>query len=1081
MTSEWSVECTFLLGLSMPESTPRTVQPRDYDGKPVAMISSTTVDLPEHRHEAKEVCLRAGFFPLMMDHGSAEWDSDAIKYSLAKVDAAHVYIGIFAYRYGYIPKCPTRNPKNLSITELEYRHAQKRGIPILSFIAHEDHVFKPSQIDKEAVKIEKLDTLKAEINGSTIRGLFKDKEELRSLILQSLMELKLQPKSQQPKPARDEPEADKPYVLLPVPPTLYAVPNYILTSKFIGRSKELAEFDDWAKSKDPILVVDGIGGLGKSAVTWEWTTNHAPQVIANFAGCIWWSFYEKGTSMVTFIRHALAYVTRQDPDSDKLLRETSHLERGAQLLAELKRKPYLLVLDGFERVLTAYNQFDAGHIPDDLVDDKLRDCINPKDGDLLQQLLGCSPSKILISTRLFPSILQDRGSKNPAAGVIHHKLNGLKEADALELMKHAGITGDEKAMLAFANEFGRHSLVLKVVCGLIAEYRKKPYDFDMWRADPNYGGSLKLTDLDIKQKYTHILHFALKGLDEKTKTLLGRIAIISEGVDYQTLSVLNPFLPPQLEEVEPPDDPFDSYTWRKLTRKAKKAKTLEEKAKIAKQSADYKAESEPEYAKAKSAYEEYLRAVEAYPKSSEYRQGLAKFDAALKELEDRGLVQWDRRTNTYEMHPVVRGHAKDALNHQDKVDTFGKVRNHFESLPPDSLDTATELSHVSKSLEIYWCFVRAGQLDAAARFYQGELSNTLYFNVGAYLTIEQMLRPLFGGDTTGLPKLKSKSDQSDILNDWAIALGEQGRYQEALDAYARKIVLNLDERHWDNAATGLSNLSISYSSINRRAERAATVQLARELAEVAEDNSGLTGMIVDQMIDAINQGRFADAETLDAEFRQRKQPHIAVYRPGDAEYWRCKSQFFQGQLTAAEWQDGYDLATRHRNVNKQYAFLFLKAEWLLTQGSASAAESLEAIDQALVITNRIGSPKPWYHDLRAWSLALLNRHADARQELQKGSQGLEAAETQRILGDLPQARKCALNAYKWAWGEGPPYIEWYYLQRSKQLLTELGEPIPDLPPFDPSKVPPIPHEERIRAAIAELKAERDKKRKPSEA
>jgi tetratricopeptide (TPR) repeat protein len=1020
----------------MPEPTkiiPLKDQLLEADSKPVAMISSTTVDLPEHRHEAKEVCLRAGFFPLMMDHGSAEWDSDAIKYSLAKVDAAHVYIGIFAYRYGYIPKCPTRNPKNLSITELEYRHAQQRGIPILSFIAHEDHVFKPSQIDKEAAKIEKLDTLKAEINGSTIRGLFKDKEELRSLILQSLMELKLQPKSQQPKPTKDEPEADTPHVLLPVPPTLYAVPNYILTSKFIGRSKELAEFDDWAKSKDPILVVDGIGGLGKSAVTWEWTTNHAAKVIAKFAGCIWWSFYEKGTSMVAFIRHALAYVTKQDPDSDKLLRETSHLERGAQLLAELKRKPYLLVLDGFERVLTAYNQFDAGHIPDDLVDDKLRDCINPKDGDLLQQLLDCRPSKILISTRLFPSILQDRGSKNPAAGVIHHKLNGLKEADALELMKHAGITGDEKAMLAFANEFGRHSLVLKVICGLIAEYRKKPYDFDMWRADPNYGGSLKLTDLDIKQKYTHILHFALKGLDEKTKTLLGRIAIISEGVNYQTLAVLNPFLPLPPKEVEKP-----KYSWQP-----------------------------------KAAYEEYLRAVEAFKKSAEYRQGLAKFDAALKELEDRGLVQWDRRNNTYEMHPVVRGHAKDALNEQDKVDTFGKVRNHFESLPSDDLKTATELSHVSKSLEIYWCFVRAGQFDAAASFYRGELSLTLQFSVGAYPTIEQMLRPLFGGDTSGLPKLQSKRDQSYILNDWAGVLWNLARFQEAAEAYARCIVLFLDERDWANAATGLRNLSNSYSNLNRRAERAATLQLSRELAEATENEDGVTMAIFYQMCDAIDEGRFDDAAKLDLEFRQRKQPGIHAYTPGDAEYWRCLGQFYQGQLTAADWQAGYDLATRHRNVFRQYSFLALKAEWLLTQGAANAAEALEAIDQALAITNRLGTPSPDYHDLRAWTLTLLNRHADARQELLKGEQRLFAAEAHRILGDLPQARQCALKAYKWAWGEGPPFIDWYYLQRSKQLLTELGEAIPDLPPFDPSKVPPILHEERIRAAIAELKAKRD--------
>jgi hypothetical protein len=65
-----------------------------------------------------------------------------------------------------------------------------------------------------------------------------------------------------------------------------------------------------------------------------------------------------------------------------------------------------------------------------------------------------------------------------------------------------------------------------------------------------------------------------------------------------------------------------------------------------------------------------------------------------------------------------------------------------------------------------------------------------------------------------------------------------------------------------------------------------------------------------------------------------------------------------------------------------------------------------------------------------------------------------------------------LNAYRRAWGEGPPYIMWYDLARSRALLRELGEPEPQLPPFDPSKVKPIPYEAEIRAAIAKLQAEK---------
>jgi hypothetical protein len=181
----------------------------------------------------------------------------------------------------------------------------------------------------------------------------------------------------------------------------------------------------------------------------------------------------------------------------------------------------------------------------------------------------------------------------------------------------------------------------------------------------------------------------------------------------------------------------------------------------------------------------------------------------------------------------------------------------------------------------------------------------------------------------------------------------------------------------------------------------------------------------------------------------------------------------------ADWSSGYELSAQHRNVLRQFLFLALKSEWLLESGEFAAG--LEAIEQALVITNRLGTPTRGYHDLRAWALAAQGRSTDAVLELARGNRQLFAAESYRILGDVTQAAECALNAYRWAWGEGPPYIQWYYLKRSKQMLIELGEPIPDLPPFDPSKVPPIPHEDKILAAVAQLRAKKEKPDTPQTA
>ncbi|MBI3823042.1 MAG: DUF4062 domain-containing protein, partial [Planctomycetes bacterium] len=373
------------------------------------MISSTTVDLPDHRAAASEAIQRAKHTPVMMELGSAEWNSDAIKFSLQKVEQSQVYVGIFGLRYGYIPDDPMRNPDRLSITELEYSHAVKLGKPTLIYIAKDSHPFTTKQIDREPEKIQKLDRLKAELQ-KDICGFFDNPEELSKLILQSLYELQIH-------------VGDKAKVVyrLPKPPDLYAVPNYILTSTFIGRATELDELDVWAGSTNPLMVVEGIGGLGKSALTWEWMQKRATYAIKNLAGRVWWSFYERGTSMKAFVHHALAYITEKEPDA---IKEFSHYERCQLLLTELKRRPFLLLLDGFERVLTAYHRWDKAQQRDDKIEADLRECVDPNDGTFLQQLLHCTPSKVIISTRLFPSILENRTGQ-PIPGVAHHKLNGL--------------------------------------------------------------------------------------------------------------------------------------------------------------------------------------------------------------------------------------------------------------------------------------------------------------------------------------------------------------------------------------------------------------------------------------------------------------------------------------------------------------------------------------------------------------------------------------------------------------------------------------------------------------------------------
>jgi hypothetical protein len=77
----------------------------------------------------------------MEDYAAA--DERPLDKCLADVADCDIYIGIFAWRYGFIPQ--KNNPERQSITELEYRKAEK--IPRLIFLLHDATPWPPTAMD----------------------------------------------------------------------------------------------------------------------------------------------------------------------------------------------------------------------------------------------------------------------------------------------------------------------------------------------------------------------------------------------------------------------------------------------------------------------------------------------------------------------------------------------------------------------------------------------------------------------------------------------------------------------------------------------------------------------------------------------------------------------------------------------------------------------------------------------------------------------------------------------------------------------------------------------------------------------
>jgi hypothetical protein len=101
-------------------------------------------------------------------------------------------------------------------------------------------------------------------------------------------------------------------------------------------------------------------------------------------------------------------------------------------------------------------------------------------------------------------------------------------------------------------------------------------------------------------------------------------------------------------------------------------------------------------------------------------------------------------------------------------------------------------------------------------------------------------------------------------------------------------------------------------------------------------------------------------------------------------------------------------------------------------------------------------------------------------ECGEGTKDWALAEAWLALGEREKAREHGLRGYEWAWADGPPHIRWWHLERMKKLITELGVGPPDLPPFDPSSVEPLPYEDEILAFIEELEAEQRERENPED-
>jgi tetratricopeptide (TPR) repeat protein len=1060
------------------------------------MLSSTGRDLVNYRKAFSQVAEEQDLALDGMERNPAPGMS-VTEISLRMVEGCDIFFCLIGLRYGQRPECPKYNPDGrYSIVELEHQWAQSLHKPRHYFIIKAGFDFSTEVF--KLISEEQADGGAAEVvrfRQSTgnppcyVESIDEFKKEVRKALINARSDLE-RPKT--PTVSEVFGSAGRRNVAT----HLVALNSpLVLQSDLVGRKAELAMLDAFAKEENErLLLVHAIGGMGKSRLLWHWAEKHAFQLGREWAGVFWYSFYEQGTSLKEFLVQALARLgVKNGLKNEDELRRLTPFKLGEQLRQMLDDEPFLFVLDGMERLLVAYDTSGKEALSDeqtegtkDAMGRNGRDCIGPDDDRILKSLAQTRQSKLVASSRLVPNALLNdpaHGDDSPLLRVRIHALHGLGPEDSASLLESRGVTGNRADMARYLDRtFAGHPLAIGVLPGLIAKFMplhdregalRGIRDFDLWVKHKDGGQHPELVSSSLKGRKEHILQVAFASLDEEDAELLTRLAHVTRGYVAETLFALNPHRPPRPETASAPKP----KSYRALVN-ARRNPKLEDAV------AHWKDLPEgPEKDEAEAILKEYVAAdfaeqEERYAAMRRWPDEVRKADALLPGMLDRlhgsGLLLRDRETRMIDMHPVVRYTVRAEPERSRRG--AKAVANAFESRAQMPYSDVKSLADLAPTIDAVQANVAADDMENAVNIFMGGLSYALR-RIGERNTHLELLKLFMTDDFSDFAHDFRVRTKSFLLGQAAILLSGMGRREAASTCDRRSLSIDVEQGDITNIAMDLLNLAIDLRDLFRFHEAQVLVDLARRLAEACGDSERAAWAVMNEASLHSWLGRF-------------EQAHAALDAlPEPEEGWSFENQFRSQciflSLLLAKDSGALDEAAAWEMLKQLKGLEFptlvatglqVIGEWCQDQGEHERAE--EALTEAITIGRHAGFADIASTEvLRAISLAALGRLNDARQiarEAQTRAHELPTplAQLHFALGDTAKARELALAGYRQAWAEGAPYSDARRLKHCRDLLARLGEPEPELPPFDPAGHPLPEYVAEVEALIARVAADR---------
>jgi tetratricopeptide (TPR) repeat protein len=300
-----------------------------------AFLSSTYKDLVEYRAAAKDALERLDTQVGRMEVFGAR-PEDAIQASLHDLEKCDIFVGIYAYRYGYIPEDST-----ISVTEQEYDHAKKLKIPMFCFTVDPNQPWIQSSVEDEPGK-SKIINFKKKINTEFLKDVFTTPKDLAFKVSSAVGRYYIE----QIKDIRQV-STSSPMPVLLLPELFKGEKEF-----FVGRAEyiDLLIRDRLIKPGSKVSLV-GVGGSGKSQLAFKAIRKYVQDGLFDLAIPI---YFDVGIIQFEKFLSDFAEKTGLKVDEFEKITSIEDLKGTIRNLLS-KRKHPLIYLDNFETISQVVN------------------------------------------------------------------------------------------------------------------------------------------------------------------------------------------------------------------------------------------------------------------------------------------------------------------------------------------------------------------------------------------------------------------------------------------------------------------------------------------------------------------------------------------------------------------------------------------------------------------------------------------------------------------------------------------------------------------------------------------------------